>query len=190
MNKFFKQQLKSNQAGFTLIELMLAMTLFTSVMIVATVGFVGINRTFSKGLVRKNLSEGVARLVSDVSSTIQNEGKLTDVSSTLICGTTTCYDSSSGGLIRGIKQPDGKLSKSNQSEILDSRYKVENLQVKSVGYTGDLYRITGVARTKDDESFEKDKDTGELICRGSAKGGARDNCALQRINFVVRVKKI
>ena len=38
----------NNSEGFTLIELMLAMTIFSAVMVVATVGFIGMNRTFNR----------------------------------------------------------------------------------------------------------------------------------------------
>ena len=50
----------NNSEGFTLIELMLAMTIFSAVMVVATVGFIGMNRTGD--LYVKN-SRSIARLL-------------------------------------------------------------------------------------------------------------------------------
>lgn len=194
---------KTNQSGFTLIELMLAMTLFISVMIVATVGFVGINRTFSKGLVRKQLSETVQRLTEDMTTTINNEGGLDSTNSKSengkVCSQLTCYvwtpyqtdDEGSPGLYKVALgdvdvagQPDTK-----KVTIADERYKVDKFSVVSIG--GGLYRVTGIIRTKDLDAFEiadplNYPANGEIFCKGSAQDGASQNCALEKFSFVVR----
>ena len=80
-----------NSKGFTLIELMLAMALFTTVLVITTVGFIGINRTFSKGLVRKQLSESVQRTTEDITRTLRAEGtRVSELSDNRVMGTTTC----------------------------------------------------------------------------------------------------
>ncbi len=180
-----------NKRGFTLVELMLAMSLFIFVMMVATVGFVGINRTFTKGMVRKDLSEGVQRLTESITLTIRNEGQLANLQEAAdagenlsqLCASHTCYVWGKGV---GLKKTKGEVTE----VVLDERYKVDFLKVTSL--TGDLYRVSGIVRTNEDSDFNYDKDkypndTQEISCKGSAEVGVSKNCALEKFSFVVSV---
>lgn len=61
-----------SQSGFTLVELMLAMALFSVIMIVSTTGFIAINRTYTRGAIKKQLNGSIRNLESDVSATLRN----------------------------------------------------------------------------------------------------------------------
>ena len=65
---------KNDIKGFTLVELMLAMTVFSTVMVIATVGFIGMSRTFNRGLIRKDLSEYSQSATEDITRTIRGLG--------------------------------------------------------------------------------------------------------------------
>ncbi len=64
---------KLNSKGYTLIELMLAMGLFSVILVVSTIGFIGINRTYTRGVIKKQLSESIQKLSSDIETTLQIE---------------------------------------------------------------------------------------------------------------------
>lgn len=190
--------------GFTIIELLLAMTIFVSVMIVATAGFIGINRTFSKGLARKQLSETVQKVTDDITLTINNEGGLGTIQPTnlpssdykAVCGTSTCYVypgfniTDDAGMFKARLNTDGTIDLANKVYVVDDRYKVDLLNVDSVTYG--LKRISGIIRSKDIASFDipetgypvvgQDVDTQNITCKGS---GAATNCALEKFSFIV-----
>jgi prepilin-type N-terminal cleavage/methylation domain-containing protein len=200
---------KIDQHGFTLIELMLAMTLFIFVMVVATVGFVGINRTFSKGLARKNLSEAVQKTVEDVTRTVRaNPGGLDKINSpkkslpastNAYCGSSICYVWNTdpkvdlGGLYRMPAVDDLGNYRAQGLELVDSRYFVETLKIEPI--EGEkLYRVRGVFRSNDEAAFvftdttesgTPVRDPFQTICKGSAQEGVSQNCALEKFNFVV-----
>ena len=187
-----------NNKGFTFIELMLAMTLFISIMVIATVGFVGINRTFSKGLVRKQLSEAVQRSVEDITRTIRSQGVLSnystlpDGSQGALCSTSVCYvwgDSDTGGLYRTSLSAVEDFQEG--TELLDSRFIVDVLRVENISGQK-MERLRGVFRTNDESAFNISRSTsGEITdpfsttCLGTAQDGATTNCALEKFDFVV-----
>jgi len=188
-----------NKNGFTLVELMLAMSLFITVMIVATVGFVGINRTFSKGLVRKNLSEGLQRSIEDISRTVRVHGQLdektqADSSVLGLCSETQCYLWQSyvqgADRIGGLYKIQGGFDVSkfgSGEELLDERFVVDRLDIDILASSPDLVRISGVIRTNEDSAYTiVDGKPDETVCKGSAEEGASQNCALEKFNTVVR----
>lgn len=194
-----------NQKGFTLIELMLAMTLFISVMMVATVGFIGINRTFSKGMVRKQLSESVQRVTEDMTRSIRYNGNSQLTKSVVavseaesLCTSSVCYvwpigtagADGPGGLYR---VPIGLISTyaTSGTKILDERFVVDYLGVSPVADRGDLSRVKGMFRLRNRQAFIFFEDENRLpekektVCKGTAQEGASQNCALEKFNFVV-----
>lgn len=186
--------------GFTLIELMLSMSLFIFVMIVATVGFVGINRTFTKGLARKQLSESVQRLAEDITTTINNDGGLnsSNIGRGQLCSSLSCYvwapysedspDKPSG--LRKVTIAEADNPNSKGGIIIDERYKVDRLDVARIG-SENLYRVSGIIRTADKNAFNFPDDgypelNQNITCKGSAQEGASTSCSLEKFSFVVR----
>ncbi len=66
-----KRKMNLQQNGFTLTELMLAMVLFSAILVISTVGFIGMNRTFNRGVIKKQLSEGVQAVSDDMTRTMR-----------------------------------------------------------------------------------------------------------------------
>ena len=182
-----------NPAGFTLIELMLAMSLFISVMVVATVGFVGINRTFSKGLAQKALSEQAQKTVEDMTSTVRSNGatlsSLEGKENTL-CSSTVCYVwgnqlGERGGLYKVLNASADTVDQVYQGgvELFDQRFFVAKLNVTQLAGS-ELVRIEGVVHSNQEGVVEGDSPD-QLVCKGSAQEGASRNCALEKFEFVV-----
>ena len=200
---------KGSMNGFTLIELMLAMSLFISILVISTTGFVGINRTFSKGIVRKQLSEAKQQTIEEITRSIRAYGALSvpiqdppnpGISPYAVCNQAQCFvwNTSSGGgnekfgLMKTIGiDPDDMTG---AIELVDNRFKIDFIDVNKVADAEGLYRVTGVMRIKDDEPFKFEstlanyllsKNPNGISCKGSSEAGASRNCALEKLDFVV-----
>lgn len=175
-----KQLVKSNSNGFTLIELLLAMALFISVLIVFTFGFIGISRTFSRGVIRKQLSESVQQSTDSLTRAIRT-GSVTSlpvkcdgsVATQSLCpgqvspngwqalcfGTARFYwNPSDGGLFQDGAECIDNLQSNEAIELTSSRFRVDALEIKTLQASAEvqgtsLFEIRGVFRTKDDEAF-------------------------------------
>src|SRR6476660_7737459 len=73
--------INKSQSGFTLIELVLTMMLFSTVLLITTVGFIGMNRIYIRGTIKKQLSESVQAVSDDMTREIRANGG---------AGTTNC----------------------------------------------------------------------------------------------------
>lgn len=196
-----------NTKGFTLVELMLAMSLFISILVISTTAFVGINRTFSKGVTRKQLSEAVQRTVEEVTRSIREGGSRPQATAVLgygaVCNSQSCFvwkaPSIDSGLIKTIS---GDVENASDAyKIVDDRYKVDFIKIETLPTTNDnkLYRISGVMRTPDNDaySFVNDdygdyistQDPSKISCKGTAEAGASRSCALEKFEFVVNMKE-
>ena len=196
---------KMKERGFTLIELLLAMTLFSTVMVVATVGFVGINRTFARGVIKKQLSESAQRISDEASKSIRN-GSVT--SQPLSCSEATAQDGcpsswsalcfadrtrffwkSSGaasGMYKDInKNCDATPEIEAATELLSENYRVMALKTDP-GDAAGLVRIQGVFATLDRDALTE-SESGNVYttgCKGSSNPAAR-TCAVEAFNFIV-----
>ena len=201
----------SNQLGFTLVELMLAMSIFVTVMVISTAGFIGMNRTFTRGTIRKQLSESVQRTTEDIAratrSMPQKSGKLQlckvsdkDIEAPAGCpakpwnalcltGSRYYWNPSKGAMYKDIKGCDEIIDTSSAEQFLDERYKVAKLEVSTVGGLSlHLYNISGVFRTTDDEAFSQIENPDLVKCRGSAESSAVRSCALERFSFTINAR--
>lgn len=66
--------MRRNQRGFTLIELMIATSVFSVVLLIASNGIVQIGRMYYKGIVTVRTQEAVRSTVSDISNSLQLTG--------------------------------------------------------------------------------------------------------------------
>lgn len=64
--------IRKNKDGFTLVELMLAMTFFSFVLLFVVSGFVQINRTYTRGVTQKDIQNAARAVVDDISDAIRN----------------------------------------------------------------------------------------------------------------------
>jgi prepilin-type N-terminal cleavage/methylation domain-containing protein len=62
---------KQGKKGFTLVELMIATTVFAIVMLISTYAFLRINKYFTKGINQARTQDTVRNIVSDISDQIQ-----------------------------------------------------------------------------------------------------------------------
>lgn len=195
-----------NTKGFTLVELVLAMALFISILIATTAAFIGINRTYSKGVIRKQLSEAVQRTVEDITKTLRESGSLgpvsaTDTSNYAICDD-VCYvwkkedGSDNKRLLRTVTNKPADLS--NAYEIADDRYTVDFIKIEELDSETRLYRISGVMRTADNKNafeFTTDyldyilsQDPSKIRCKGTTEADSVRGCNLEKFDFVVNTK--
>ncbi len=181
--------------GFTLIELLLAMTIFSVILMIATVGFIGMNRTFTKALIRKELSEASQSLNEDLTRALRAMPQTATINSDVCtenCGNRynkmtlggVCYfwrsNDNAGGLVSDT-QCDGD-SPVNPFVIVESRYVLQLLTVTEVN--NDLYRLKGVLRTNNEDAFvglEEDP----VVCLGSTVSTLAQTCSVENFEFVV-----
>lgn len=62
----------NDQSGFTIIELLLAMSFFTFILLFVITGFVQINRSYTRGITQKNVQNGTRTVFDDISRTIRS----------------------------------------------------------------------------------------------------------------------
>ncbi len=201
-----------SEEGFTLIELLLAMTLFSVILVVSTLGFVGINRTYTRGAIRKQLSESVQRLNQDITTTVRNPQAAnpavckSDVVTAncpngweAICLSGARYswkklDDTAGGLFKDAKACGDAVDTATATKIVDTRYIVEHLAVTSL--TNRLYNTQGIIRTADSTALTTTDNDGSIDrtptdywknvrCKGSSAGGVVQTCAVESFNFVI-----
>ncbi len=202
----------NNQKGFTLIELMLAMAISVTVLIIATVGFVGINRTFSRGLIRRQLSEGVQRITEDVTQTVR-AAPTQSPSGTCFLGLTsdTCPPGTqwgaqclantrylwraAGGLYKDSKPCPDAVVEAELLELIDDRFVVEGVIVEPLAIPN-LYHVLGLIRTPDRAAFVFPEDVAnddvvsplDTRCRGTAESNAVRTCSIESFDFIVSSK--
>jgi len=63
------------QSGFTMVELLIAMAFFSFLLMTVTVGFVQINRSFTKGVIVKTIQENGRVLIEDISRGIRSSNR-------------------------------------------------------------------------------------------------------------------
>lgn len=68
---------KQNQKGFTIVELLIATSIFTTIVLLVTVGIVTMGRRYYKGLTTVRTQEAARSIESDISQMIQVSGNAT-----------------------------------------------------------------------------------------------------------------
>jgi len=204
-----------NQKGFTLVELLLSMTLFVTVMIISTVGFIAMNRTFTRGNVRKQLSEAVQLTTEDVTRVVrqipQSDGDSVKVcvaipgdpvaagcpsdGANAICITGSRYfwknDPDSDGLWKDGSECDTATTPTTQNalQLMDDRYKVVRLSITPAGSAQDhLLRVQGTFRTADRSAFNNPDSPLDVKCKGSIESSAARTCAVEQFDFIINAR--
>lgn len=193
---------------------MLAMALFATIMIITTAGFIGINRTYTRGTIRKQLSESVQRVETHIASTLRGSqqagviepcdtgdgGCLASPSGyTALCLTGARYVwgsvADNTGMYTDTSDCTDGFSSGSAVELVDERYVVEELKVNSL--PNSLYEIRGTIRTADVDAFTTSSGNVELTgsyeprdirCRGSSAGSVVQTCAVEHFSTVVNTR--
>ncbi len=201
--------LKRNQRGFTLVELLLAMTLFTTVMVISTAGFIAMNRSFTRGTVRRQLSEGVQRTTEDITRMIrtipQNATAFSCTSGKSDCADGTGYQVlclaggryfwGETGLYRDVAACTDSLNVGQAQELLDTRYRVMRLKITPLKtanseqvLSGALFQVAGTFTTADQEALNNSNDPETVRCKGSVLSSAVRTCAVERFQTILNAR--
>ncbi|MDX1765796.1 MAG: prepilin-type N-terminal cleavage/methylation domain-containing protein [Candidatus Saccharimonadales bacterium] len=82
-----KNTIRTNNQGFTLIELILALAFFSFVLLFAIAGFVQINRSYNKGITVKRVHESGRLVIEDIARVIRTSQGPVDTSKVNLVGT-------------------------------------------------------------------------------------------------------
>lgn len=78
--------MKTNQKGFTILELLIATTVFSVILLIATTGIIRIGNMYYKGITTSKTQEALRGISSEIASSIQlANGSKTNVSATRFC---------------------------------------------------------------------------------------------------------
>jgi Tfp pilus assembly protein FimT len=197
--------------GFTLVELMLSMTIFIALMVLATMGFVGMSRTVQRGLIHKGLSEAVQLTTEELTIALRTASsmeplKCTPGSTEQGCGSIANWHRLCAGFDRFMWQDDDDgpygLYQDNKScyqgvnvtgndpdtiKLVNERYRVRRLEVVPSNVAR-LFQVRGAFSTVDDDAFTSDNpDT--MACIGTAQSKTlANNCAIEKFDFIVSTR--
>lgn len=148
--------LKKQQKGFTIVELMIATLVFSTVLLVVTVGIIQITRVYYKGLNEAATQDTVRSIADTLSQSIQfGGGDVTLVpAKSFFCVGNTQYSYKLGqqfvdgagnyGLVSGTVPGCGGGSNALSSgrEMLSPKMRLSELTVRQDANEPDLYKIT------------------------------------------------
>lgn len=208
------KKLKLNNGGFTLVELLLAMSLFTAMLVISTAGFIAMNRTFTRGTLKRQLSEAVQRATEDVSRTVRQlpqdgtaitclagrqpddqEGCPIATDWNVICMTGARYfwqnTNEVSGLYKDTQECNKAIDPVKADQIMDERYKAQAFAIKSVGSADAsirLFTISGLFRTAEDGAFKDLDQIDKTKCLGSVTSPLARTCALERFSVTINAR--
>jgi prepilin-type N-terminal cleavage/methylation domain-containing protein len=185
--------LKRAQKGFTLVELMVATSVFSVFLLILTMIIVQISRTYTKGLISSKTQETARAISAEIAKSIQLSGGDITLSPavptpgipyTLCAGTQrytfvvgrqlktspTASDHSSNVLVAdevGVGCPAGTLGISNpqlQRELLGENMRLANLSVTQVGISN-LYSVKVRVAYGDTDGLEEPADSPTVLCK-------------------------
>lgn len=200
--------IRLSDRGFTLIELMLAMAIFSTVMVVTTAGFIGINRTYTRGTIKKELAEAAQRATVKATTVLRsnqqsgNFPKTSNAQWEILCSSGARFYWSSvavdaKGMYVDTKPCSDPIVTSDGVQIVDSRYKVEDFDIKAVSGVQDVYEVSGIIRTPDEAAFTVGSGNDSLPspyspedmrCKGSSAGLIVTTCAIEKFNTLVNAR--
>ncbi len=208
------KHVKINKTGFTLVELLLAMTLFSLTMVIVTAAFIAMNRSYTKGAIRKQIAESSQAASDDLTKTIRTEGRALEKftvcknepsqpsacpaqNSTwkgVLCFAKVRYIWNDAGLYKqegdaGVCNADTTSFVQDSLTIIDPRFTVEAIMIDPVSNQAGLFRVNGVIRTKDPDAFNNlgDSDKSKITCKGSSFIAGR-TCAIEKFDYIISAR--
>lgn len=156
-----------NNKGFTIVELLVSMTFFSFILLLIFVGFVQINRSYSRGLTVKEVQNSTRNLTEDLVRTIRNTNSVDEIildpAGYRICVggiryAWNQYDDASSSFtdetyasstdqIKIVKIEDNlacsaDIDQANSKQLIDNNHRVQYLSVEPIG--SKTYNITVV----------------------------------------------
>lgn len=152
--------IKTDKAGFTLVELLLAMAFFSFILLFVTTGFIMVNRAYNKGLTVKLVQDEGRRVIEDISRSIRVASPLgidTTVDCLAINGNRYYWsvpiDSNDSASPKQLIKEDGKgcsdsiTNPAGGENVLNDRVGVQYMEVSTVGGSNSVYMIKIVLST-------------------------------------------
>lgn len=157
--------LKKSQKGFTIVELMIATLVFSTVLLVVTVGIIQITRVYYKGLNEAATQDTVRSIADTISQSIQFGGGdvVIPPGKPFFCVGNTQYSYKLGqqltdgagnyGLVSGTVPgcSGGSAELTTGREMLEPKMRLSELTVKQDANEPDLYKITVRVAFGDDD---------------------------------------
>lgn len=198
--KLFKLN-RTQQKGFTIIELMIATSVFSVVLLLCTYGLLEIGRTYYKGVTITRTQETARRIVDDVSEAIK-------FSADEVAGSESggrghyCVGSKRYSFVLNRQLDDSSPSHalvsdkptscgyididtsfpSGGEEMLSTRMRLSKFSIERVGST-DLYTVRVLVATGDDDVFV-DHSVADLQCSGERSSS--QFCAVTELTTTVQ----
>src|SRR5579884_1902974 len=85
------RKIKNHQGGFTIVELMIALSILSTILIVSTAVLMQIGSIYTKGVNEANVQNATRTIVADLTATLQFSGFAPD---NCVTTPTTCYSQS------------------------------------------------------------------------------------------------
>lgn len=207
--RVFAKQLK--QQGFTIVELMIATTVFAVVLLICTYGLLEIGRAYYKGVTITRTQETARIIIDDVAEAIQFSGgqvvtnpegdgwhcignkrysfeinrQHTDSNHALV--TDSPPASCSGGTTRQNEIDGGTLSPTSR-ELMNTRTRLSRFSIEGVIGQPGLYRVTVRVVTGDIDVLVDDNNNGTpddpVRCKNERSGS--EFCAVSELTTVVQ----
>ncbi|MDB5185918.1 MAG: hypothetical protein JWL85_441 [Candidatus Saccharibacteria bacterium] len=127
-----------NEAGFTIIELMIAAAVFSTVLLIVSYGVIQVGRAFYKGSTMSATQETTRTIIEDISQAIQFSGDTV---------TTTIVSSGPGGIIKGFCVGDRQYSYVLNKQLTDGTPGTE--QARHVMMVDNVLGCNGTTAAKD-----------------------------------------
>lgn len=196
---------KSSQTGFTIIELMIASSVFSVVLLLSTYGLLAIGRSYYKGVTISRTQETARIIVDDITDSIRFNGGpvVLKPSERMFCignrrysfGLNEVKSSSnhyvliadnpgacSGGISRNT-QVDGNSSlntSTNPSDLMNTRMRLTDFSVNKVN--DQLYSVS--VRVVSGEDNMMQNEGGKLMCKNDP--ASSQFCAVSELVTVVQ----
>jgi prepilin-type N-terminal cleavage/methylation domain-containing protein len=201
------RQTKVSDAGFTILELMIATMVFSVILLVVAAGILSFTNQYIKGITSSNTQAAARTLMADVAQTIQfSSGQVTPpagLNPTKVCVGNVAYYYEIGkkvtaaqhGLVKDIDSCNGSVNftgnlSGNQHEMLNKNMRIGEFSVQQLG--GNAVAITvSVVAGEDDMISDKN---GYTVTNASfdwpsvhCKSGAGSQfCAVSRLTTFVQ----
>ncbi len=200
----------NNQRGFTIIELLLAMTFFAFILVFMTTGFIFINRQYTKGVVVREVHNNARIMIEDLARNLRHNRIDTALYAKCDEGTATCAsllppeiermlclengqtyywqepdaDEAAAGVNARLWTGQGCLSGwSDREPLLPDQVSVWDINVTPVPGADETYRLM-VAMVATGERLTVDTDTGLPRC-AVVSGPASAYCDVVDLTSVI-----
>lgn len=208
MRRTLRKTQRSNEDGFTIIELLIATLIFAGIMIVLTLGVIEITRTYYKGITENKTQNAARNVVSDISQALQlSGGAVSPIASTSTSGysyycigseqftfTTTGQeltdnstlgtDQTHNALMLSSSCTGASISPSAGTELLSPSMRLSNFTITPVAGATNLYQVSLQVTYGDDVLL-----TNPTGPNAACIGGAGDQfCTVSVLNTVVNAQ--